>query len=364
MQLAVGVALKAFGLLCALTLLLVPAGAQASEADGDSTTARLLVSPTPVEIAASGKPASVSVEFWVEGQYPKTLGVEFVDLVIGENGSKSLLPLGATAHSLGSLVTLPDNLPTYFPDGSRQRFVIDITAPPFDLSRVHFGGLEISMSDPASGDNAGPIRNTSSIVVTVVLVPEDWSGVLPESSTPKLEISKLRLRPVGERGIIDRLIPDLPGVINRGPVELVFDVANESETPGYFSTDWVVSNSHEALLVRAAAPRLVIPGDTMDSRLVSTTAVSGSAKEVNVLSGFGLHHAEARVTGSLSSVVFLEDTLETTFFIAPWKETLVAAAGVVLLVALGRRNPRLGNARKPAAAPGEEEAAKSLVTQR
>jgi len=338
-------------LLCLAVLAGVSSPASASQAGQGGGAPRLLVSVKLVELvqgAPAGVSAAESIRYWVEGNKAQTVSVDLVDLIVLEDGTRSILPPGTTDHSLEGIVSWSKIEQDYVPNGARQPFSLDVKADSSPVESIHYGGVRISIRDPQGAPSGGGLTGVYSIVTTVLVIPDGWEGGIPFSLRPELATSDLQIARFGEASWIDRLIPDIPGVVTRGPVAASLSATNTSDTPGYVSTTWTFSRGEEVLLRQSGAPRLLLPRQRVEESSVSATDVAGSDRMANVLPSFGWVNVSTQVRGTLAGTTFDETDVNAGFLVVGWKEPFLLALVLFLFWLIRRR--RIAKAALPASA--------------
>ena len=307
---------------------IAPAWAGVQPANTEPTTLTVTGQAIQLEPSSSANGvATDSVTFRITGPTPQIIDVEIVDIVIDPSGAKSLLPAGLTPHTLQGVMSLGLFDTRYIPDGETQNFSVDVTSSTI-TDDVRYGGVRVTIT-PDSRLMSGPSVNTvSGVLLMVLVVPEGFDGVLPEAGATTFSMSPLRILPIGGENIFERILPDIPGVVNRGPVTIDVDLTNESKNPFFLTTDWVISLGDDVLLTTSKAPTLVFAEQVTQEQVDTVFDIPGSTSRVNLLPSFGfvdVHiNSEARLGQSL-----LDTTGQSTsFLVLRWKEPF---AGVLAL---------------------------------
>jgi hypothetical protein len=312
----------------------------ADDHQAGTVSPRLLVSAKMVELVTGnpdGVGATAPIRYWVEGDKPLTVSMELVDIVVVEDGTRAILPLGSTTHTLEGIISWPEADTEYVPTGRRQAFSVTLTATPSTPETIRYGGLKISMTDGnAPGGDVG-VRTLYSIVTTVLVLPAGWQGGLPSASLPQMTFSPVGISRVAEGSWIDRVLPDLPWVITRGPVAASMSIANSSKTPGYSSTTWDFSHRAETLLRENSENRLVLPGQEVTESQVSASAVPGSRRVANVLPSIGLVTVTAETKVTLAGQALDTSVRTARFLVLPWKEPFLLGLALLAIGILRRR---------------------------
>jgi len=284
----------------------------------------------------------------VEAQEPGSVVIELEDVVLSEQLSWEPVEAGTTPYTLLFSIELEPEVVRYDGDmvGTRQTFDIVLRARGLDdLPRA---GLITSTFVPDSALDGTPgIRQGVAVRVRLGAWPANLEG-LPA----RIEVSGLRLESDRDRrsSVVDRLIPDLPRTINRGPATVrarttnVGEVLVQSETTLTLARlPWVsvlpfVSSEASALITYLDHPRLLLPGEGRTSAVASTASLV-DGEEIDRLPFLGL------VRVSVESTAFLGATRDeasdsATYLIAPWKGTLLLILAAVMFRNVRRRLAR------------------------
>ena len=307
---------------------IAPAWAGVTPANTEPTTLTMTGRTIQLEPSLSfGGSATDSVTFRITGPTPQRIDVEVLDIVVDPSGARSLLPAGSTPHTLQGVMRLGLFDTRYVPDGETQNFSVNVTSSTVS-DDVRYGGVRVTIT-PDSRLVSGPSLDTvSGVLLMVLVIPEGFDGVLPEAGATTISMSPLVVSPIGGENIFERILPDIPGVVNRGPVTIDVDLTHESNNPFFLTTEWIISSQDEILLTTSRVRTLVFAEQVTREQVDTVFDVPGSAIPANVLPFLGVVDvhisSEARLGQSL-----LDATDQTTsFLVLRWKEPF---AGVVAL---------------------------------
>jgi hypothetical protein len=352
------VLVRAAGLAVATGLLLlpvVPASAQ--------TTIGTFEGSVPIEtVRGAGFAVNRIV---VEAQEPGSVVMEFNDVVLSESRSWEVVDVGTTPFTLLFRISPDPAVVRYEGDmvGTRQTFDVLLRAQGLDdLPRAGFITYTFVPDSASSPDGNVGIRQGVAARVRLGAWPADLEGI-----PAAIEVSGLRLE--SDRGsrssIVDRVIPDLPRVINRGPAVVrarttnVGEVLVQSETTLRLARlPWVsalpfVSSEGFTVITYIDRPRLLLPGEGRTSGVASTASLT-DGEEIDRLPFIGL------VRVSVDSTAFLgasrdEASESAVYLVAPWKETLlVVLAYLVVRSVRARRRHRRDDSGHPAGSNGSD----------
>ena len=343
-----GVVTGILGLLVSCVVGLMPATAGNKTAGGDSTTLSLAGRTIQLEPARfeSGLETD-SISFRISGPDPQSIEVEVLDLVVDSKGSKSVLPLGSSPHTLEGVVSLGPHKKKYVPNGSTQSFSVDVTAKASG-DEVRYGGVRIGMTPKNAAKSGGSLSSSPGVFLTLLVVPEGFSGELPNLGDTEINSSGISIRPLFPENIFEILLPDLPGILNRGPVAISADISNQSNNPVFIGSNWLVKSSSEVLLSKSTERTLVFAGQSVNQEVELVATGPGSTRPVDLLSLFDFVEVEMTNDAQLGSNVLASNKESISFLVIRWKEPvglLICLLVVAALLARSRR-PRSNEVRE------------------
>jgi hypothetical protein len=301
----------------------------------------------------------------VEAQEPGSVVMEFDDVVLSEARSWEVVDVGTTPFTLLFRITPEPAVIRYEGEmvGTRQTFDVVLRARDLDdLPRAGFITYTFVPDSASSPEGNVGIRQGVAARVRLGAWPADLEGI-----PAAIEVSGLRLESdrAGRSSIVDRLVPDLPRVINRGPAVVrarttnVGEVLVQSETTLTLARlPWVsvlpfVSSEGFTAITYIDRPRLLLPGEGRTSGAASTASLT-DGEEIDRLPFLGL------VRVGVESSAFLGASRDVTgdtavYLVAPWKETLlVVLAYLAVRVGRARLRARRDDAGHPAGSDGSD----------
>jgi nitrogen fixation-related uncharacterized protein len=308
---------------------LTPAWAGGASQNADSTQLSMAVRTVQLEPSRSESGQdSDSIEFYVSGPDAQLITIDLLDFVVSPDGTKSLLPAASTAHTLDGIVTIGTYEAEYLPDGGRQSFSAALTATePGDT--VRFGGVRVSMTPQSNDSTPESLGGTSGALMVVLVVPDGFDGDLPSIGETTLEASELKVRPLFGENFFETLLPDIPGVINRGPVAIDVDLVNQSLNPVFLDTRWVVSAGSDVVLSHSSDSGLLFAGQVSQQTVELVATVPGSTRAVNLLSSFDFVDVVMTSEGRLGGSILDSSEQSLSFLVLRWKEPVAIIACLV-----------------------------------
>jgi len=184
------------------------------------------------------------------------------------------------------------------------------------------------------------VTAVSAVTLIVVVVPEGFDGGLPVGSDAGLMSSTVMVRELSPQNLFEMVLPDIPGVINRGPVEVSREVTNGSQIPYFVSTRWDLSSRDENLLGSSGQRALLFPDQVKRDAIDSVVVAEGATRPLNVVPGFGLVSVTVSTEATLGSSVLgaVEDS--RTFLVLRWKEPTAVIVALLIVIFLLVRTRR------------------------
>jgi len=268
----------------------------------------------------------------VEAQEPGSLVPTFEDVIPSESLSWQAVEFGTTPYTLKGLIRTDPAVVRYEGDmvGTRATFKVNLVVTGLDdLPRAGFVTYTF-IPDSAGTDSNFGIRQGVAGRVRLGAWPADLATIPAE-----IEVSNLRLTQDLDRptGLIDRLIPDLPRVLNRGPgvVEArttnVGDVLVQADASLYVERlPWsallpFVKPEGNRVLTVNDRPRLLVPGEGLSSR-ASTVVPLDTGGDLERLPWFGVVRVGVESAARMGATVS-EASATATYIVAPWKEAFL-----------------------------------------
>ena len=358
-------------------------GSVATVLGGAVLGAVLLASPAAAQTTIGTFEGSIPIETFqgsgvginrivVEAQEPGSVVMEFDDVVLSEQRSWERVDVGTTPYTLLFRIQPDPAVIRYEGDmvGERQEFAVALRASGLD-DQPRAGFITYTfVPDSAEGPegNVG-IRQGVAARVRLGAWPADLDGV-----PARVTVSDLRLERDRDTvtGIIDRLLPDLPRVINRGPAVArvrttnVGEVLVQSETTITLARlPWVaalpfVSPEGFTVITYVDRPRLLLPGEGRTSGVASTASLV-DGEDIDRLPFLGLVRVSATSTAFLGATSD-EASATAVYLVAPWKEALLIALLLLGVRIVRRRLARRSDASDATASTAEQASDELAVT--
>lgn len=356
-------------------------GSVATVLGGAVLGAVLLASPAAAQTTIGTFEGSIPIETFqgsgvginrivVEAQEPGSVVMEFDDVVLSEQRSWERVDVGTTPYTLR---IQPDPAVIRYEGdmvGERQEFAVALRASGLD-DQPRAGFITYTfVPDSAEGPegNVG-IRQGVAARVRLGAWPADLDGV-----PARVTVSDLRLERDRDTvtGIIDRLLPDLPRVINRGLAVArvrttnVGEVLVQSETTITLARlPWVaalpfVSPEGFTVITYVDRPRLLLPGEGRTSGVASTASLV-DGEDIDRLPFLGLVRVSATSTAFLGATSD-EASATAVYLVAPWKEALLIALLLLGVRIVRRRLARRSDASDATASTAEQASDELAVT--
>ncbi len=296
--------------------------------------------------------AEYSVEVVISGPSPGRVEVSFRD-TLQAGSSSPALPGGSLPSSLMNVLDFAPGDLTYKPNGSSQRYLLVFTVKDNYEFRPFHGNLRIAFS-PGLGESDGT-TNTIGITKNLLITPYGWAGENPSEERTFSIIERNLLTASTKSGVIDRLLPDLPFLINQGPVLSSVRVTNPGVYPNNTWIEWRFFDGEELLAKKRIPDEFLRGGKSLDANFLVTYTDSSTERTFDVLPTFRIIRFEVEVQSELSGFEYEPQIEIRHFVIAPWKEMLAAVLVVALVLYAVRRFKR-----RTKSAPLETDAPSSI----
>jgi hypothetical protein len=291
----------------------------------------LAVSSIPREFVV-GDPESLSNEITLEifatSASPKVVAVEFVDFYTGEGG-RSQLPSGSTPYSLSNVLEIVpfDNR---HPGGGQERFLVTIK-PKADYKQQLFTGGVVVRLDSVESQGEG-VGSTGSILRAMTVTPFGLVASLEEGNLLPAKVIRHDIQRLERSSFIDSILPDLPGIVNFGPVESRVTYTNPGEYPVFSELSWAFEHGGEVIANKSFRSALVSPEQEVQKAV--TTQVSGQAEgsQLNLLPSLGFVSNKITITSSLGGTELPVQVYDGSFLVLQWKEPFVGIIALYFLV--------------------------------
>ena len=318
-------------LLAALSLVAMPAYAADSE---------LTVSAIPAEFVVSGPDPEtelVSVDVTLTSDSPKRIVVTFVDYFTGEDGQRVKLPGGSTPYSLQNVLEVVEFDNLHRGGGIKQEFTV-VFKPKQEFERAVFSG-GISIGVGPEGEAGEGVGSSGAITRSMTVTPFGIAADLAGGDLKAAAITRHDLIRLERSSFFDSILPDLPGIVNYGPVESRIEYENDGQFPVFYTLKWNFVSGEESIASRSFPSTLFGPGQSK-TRAVNTILDSETeALRLNVLPSFGFIENKIQLTSTLGGTDFPVEVYDGSFFVIQWKEPLVGLVALYFLVRFAwRRN--------------------------
>lgn len=289
----------------------------------------------------------------VTGGEESWITFEMLDVYVSQDGSRATAGYGTTPGTLAGAFAVPERI-SYVPDGATQTFTVPLRVDPGAVIAPRAGVLTVLIGPKAEG----VLVQAAGVQVEIVAGPAGGAG--PGAVAPG-DLGLSLAGPTTTEGrpftLIGALLPRLPWVIGRGPIEAQARVRNTGSTLLDVSVRYEFSRvSPLALLPIGAlqgrpivvveqAPRFLLPGESFQDRAQSRNMQDGNA--IEALPFIGLVRVTAVATGQVGDLSVMSETGSKMVLVFPWAEALVLAAAWLGVRRMRRRTIDLRYANQP-----------------
>lgn len=280
---------------------------------------------------SNGK-ASGQLHLVVSGGSPSRLTAELVDLALTDTG-KTVLKAGLTDYSLLNQLKISPAFYHYSPSTKPQLFIFDLQSSSSELKEVRFGGARVS----ATADKAASISMNAGLVTSVALIPHGMAFDLEEKKIERLKIESFELVQAKVTTLADSVIPDIPGLINHGPVSARLKVENPNELP-LFESARVAWDADDMRIGETSLTQKMLMGNQKTTLISNSVQVlSGHIAPIDFSPSQGVLKVTVEAQSGLGNSDLPPQKLVASALIFPWKEWVLNLGLVSLLLWLALR---------------------------
>jgi hypothetical protein len=312
---------------------LLPMPAQAADSE-------LTVSAIPAEFVVSGpEPETelVSVDVTLTSDTPKRIVVTFVDYFTGEDGQRVKLPGGSTPYSLQNVLEVEEFDNLHKGGGIKQEFTV-VFKPKQKFERAVFSG-GISIGVGPEGEVGEGVGSSGAITRSMTVTPFGIAADLAGGDLKAATITRHDLIRLERSSFFDSILPDLPGIVNYGPVESRIEYENDGQFPVFYTLRWNFVSGDESIASRSFPSTLFGPGQTKNRAVNTILDSETEALRLNVLPSFGFIENKIQLTSTLGGTDFPPEVYDGSFLVIQWKEPLVALVALYFVIRFAwRRN--------------------------
>lgn len=294
---------------------------------------QISVSSLPAEFvvgAPNAKKEKLVIEVFATSKVPQKLAVEFVDLFTGEDGNRSYLPAGSTPYSLANVLEIEPFDATHGGRGAQQRFEVVLTPKEGYEQSLYTGGVVVRL-EPLD-ESRGGIGSEGSILRSLTVTPFGLAASLAEGELLPAKIIRHDLTRLSRSSFIDSVLPDIPGVVNFGPVESTVTYKNEGEYPVFAELEWQFKSGDAVIASKNFSPALLSPGQTVTKEVTTEISSQQEGSRLNLLPGLGFVSNSISLSSSLGGTELPMQKYDGSFIVLQWKEPLVAILGLYFLI--------------------------------
>lgn len=314
----------------------------------------LQVSNPPSEIVIGGPDGGIktfTVEVIVRGSQDAEITADFLDVVFGANNKKENLKSGSTPYSLSKVLEIKQFDGTFRGSDRVKRIEIELKTKFSKIDEMFYGSFVVQAvpADPKLKKKQISGATTSSGIVSPINVfPYGFAGGKNKDKIFPAEVTHLSLSAKNRSSLLDSLIPDIPGVVNSGPIEARVHYKNSGNLPIFVSTSWVFSSNGKKIASQSSGRSLLRPGNSAARAAITQAKVEGTEALANVLPSFGLIDIQTTLNSDIAGTQFDPVVKKSSVFIVQWKEPFffIALGLTFVWYVLRKRPAKPGQKRK------------------
>lgn len=308
------------------------------------TTLKVSTPPSEVVIGGpGGGTKSFTVDVLVTGSKDAEITADFVDFVYGSDGKKENLESGSTPYSLSEVLFIEDFDGSFKGSQKTKRIQIRVITKQAKIDEMFYGGFVVQ-AVPESGapkkKQVSAATTSSSIISQVNVFPYGFAGGKNKDKIRPADFSNVSFSSTNRTSVIDLLLPDLPGVINSGPIQAKVNYVNSGNLPVFVTASWKFSSEGKQIATQSSARALAQAGKSASRAAITQAKVEGTEKLANVLPAFGVVEVETSLTSDIAGTRFDPVVERSSILIVQWKEPFFfIALGLVFVWYVLRRRP-------------------------
>lgn len=294
---------------------------------------QISVSSLPSEFVVGtpdAKQEKLVIEVFATSRVPQKLVVEFVDLLAGEDGTRSFLPAGSTPYSLANVLEVKPFDGTHNGRGAQQRFEV-VLKPKKDYEKSLFtGGVSVRLQP--LNESRGGIGSEGSILRSLTVTPYGLAASLAEGELLPAQIIRHDLTRLSRASFIDSVLPDIPGVVNFGAVKSTVTYENVGEYPVFAGLNWEFNHSGAVIASKKFSAALLSPGQKVTKEVSTEISGQQEGSRLNLLPGLGFISNKISLSSSLGGTDLPVQTYDGSFIVLQWKEPFVGIVGLYFVI--------------------------------
>lgn len=292
---------------------------------------KLVAGPTRLEFFPGG-PSSIAVNAWVSGGSAAQVLFTLNDAVISPQGGFQDADYGATPNSLAGFLTLTSDAFSYRPSDQEQRFTTQVSVDTTRIDRPRYGSLTVTVLPELEAGNEASVTAAGAVALQVLAAPSEATLEQLPATTLATALDSVGVQSARPWTLIDRLLPDLPRVVNHGPVIITATGSNTGSVvldhrityEFHRVSPWVAltGDAAGAPLYRVEnVPRYLLAGQAFEDS-VSSVIDLDAGPLVDSLPLIGFVRVRATSTGAIAGLDAPPSSATLTFVVFPWKESV------------------------------------------
>lgn len=315
-------------------------------------TLRVSTPPTEVVIGGpDGGTKSFVVDVVVTGTKDAEITAGFIDVVYGADGKKENLDSGSTPYSLENILTIEDFDSTFRGSERTKRIQIKVSTKFSKIDEMFYGGFVVQaepVSNKPKKKQISAATTTSGIISQINVFPYGFAGGKNKDKIKPADFSHVSFTSTNRTSVIDMLLPDIPGVINSGPIEAKVNYTNPGKLPVFVTATWKFSADGKQIASQSSARTLAQAGRSASRAAITQAKVEGTENLTNVLPPFGVVEVETILASDIAGTSFEPVVNRSSVLIVQWKEPFffIALAITFVWYVLRKRPAKPGSKRK------------------
>jgi hypothetical protein len=308
------------------------------------TTLKVTNPPSEVVIGGpGGGTKSFLVDVVIRGEQDAEITAKFVDVIYGADGKKDNLESGSTPYSLSQVLEIEKFDGSFRASEETKTFQIKVRTKVSKISEMFYGGFVVQAVPKSSNpkkNQASATATTSGIVSQINVFPYGFAGGKNKDKILPSEISSISFSTINRTSVIDSLIPDIPGVMNSGPIQAKVTYKNIGALPVFATANWTFSADGKEIATQSSGRALVRAGRSASRATITQAKVEGTEKLANVLPAFGVVEVQTTLISDIAGTTFDPVVEKSSVLIVQWKEPFFfIALGLIFVWYVLRKRP-------------------------
>ena len=268
-------------------------------------------------VGSPESPAYYELSVVVQGDVSGELEVGFADVVLGPNGDRTIFDAGTLPDSLQNALYLVNDDLSISANPFSKEITLRFAALEDIKPGIYSGEIRIAFN-PDSTSGGG---SSSSLGASKALLVSTY-GFTQQDSDSGFEPARLlnsALVSLSVDSFADRLLPDLPGVFNSGPIASRIVYSNSGRYPNFTEVTWKFSDRDGLIASQKLSREKLNAGEEKSAEVSAVLLDPNTGRSIDVIDPFTPIELRIEITSELGGYQAAPEVHTETFIIVPWK---------------------------------------------